>query len=403
MQNGVKATGYTEDKRCSGADKHFCYQVSTFQSIPQYVSAPPTGIATQDPSFAGKSAPAFPNQLQQHPSGPGIHASVEDRHYFFDARPFNGSPLSGSVGTEGAHPATVIAAGFYKFTAAQTGTLDRKYLPTFAFAGSKPLLDVSGPQSKLTGDAADSYRYCVALIAGECQPASAPGDVFVNAPFVTKPYCSHPGQASGLPDEYDLCIGNNAMVYNSIMQIGAEGIDNTGAHQRMISKGLGRNRLLTPFWHSHSLANGRWALVKTEYINGVADMILAVHVPPPPAPDNIDRSTFVPVMVKLQPPAGISADNAYVEFGYGEYSSTGHLYCTSRAEECAAFSTTVKTATPFLFAATEAARLSGTACATGCTIAVPAVSQRVLYTRGVFRDAKKNVVAKGPVSAVVTP
>jgi hypothetical protein len=401
IQGGMKATGYTEDPRCAGPDKHFCYQVSSFTSVPRLASDPPNGIVTQDPPFTGKFGVAFPNQVQQHPSGPGVFASAEARRYFFDGRPFNGSPLSGSIGSDGAHPAKLVAPDLYQFTAQDVGPLDRKYLPTFAFAGSKPLLDISGPKSHLNAE--DKYRYCVAAVASECRPGSAAGDVFVSAPFVTRPFCHHPGQASGDPDEFDLCIGNNAMVYNSLMQIKAEGVDNAGTHQRMVSKMLARNRLLSPFWHSHTLANGTLALVKTEYVDGVADMVLSVHLPPPPPDDNIERNQFQPVLVKLQPPPAAPSDTAYVEFGYGEYSTPDHLYCTSRAEECAVFGTKLVAATPFLYAQTEASKLTGVPCAAGCTVAVPAISQRVLYARGVFRDATRKTVVKGPITVVATP
>jgi len=67
--------------------------------------------------------------------------------------------------------------------------------------------------------------------------------VYVNAPYISRPYCSSPGQATGLPDEFDLCIGNNAMVFNSILQLGLNGIDMSGAHQRVLTKGLSRSRV----------------------------------------------------------------------------------------------------------------------------------------------------------------
>ena len=45
----------------------------------------------------------------------------------------------------------------------------------------------------------------------------------------------------------------------------------------------------------------------------------------------------------------------------------------------------------------------GLACATGCTVAVPALSQRVLYYQVKYRDASNNTLAVGQVELTAVP
>jgi len=59
-------------------------------------------------------------------------------------------------------------------------------------------------------------------------------------------------------------------------------------------------------------------------------------------------------------------------------------------------------ALPFYFATSEAASLTGVACTTGCTVNVPALSQRVLLGHIVYRTGTA-FFANGPAFAVVTP
>ena len=47
--------------------------------------------------------------------------------------------------------------------------------------------------------------------------------------------------------------------------------------------------------------------------------------------------------------------------------------------------------------------MTGVPCSTGCTVPIPALSQRVLYYRVSYRDAANRIVAKTPTQAVVVP
>jgi len=66
----------------------------------------------------------------------------------------------------------------------------------------------------------DSYKYCYALTAGECQPGSAAGDVYVNAPYVNYPYCYYPGIAISGDDTNSICIGDLGAYTGNLAQLG---------------------------------------------------------------------------------------------------------------------------------------------------------------------------------------
>ena len=257
---------------------------------------------------------------------------------------------------------------------------------------------------------ADSYKYCFAAQPNECRSGSAIGDVYINSPYVRVPYCSFPGQATPGSDDFDLCVGNNAMVYNSVMQIGLTSVDNTGATQRVLTRALARNRFPDVFWHPNALANSRWFLVASPYAaDGFRTEVFAVKLPPPPSPDTLNRNTFVPVTVTVPPPPppGVPFANVFIEFGYAENGSSGNLYCTTRAETCAVGRATsenvVDPVTPFFFETSEAGALTGTPCSRGCDIAVPGISQRILYGRIAYRNATGAIVARSAMFAVSVP
>ena len=94
-------------------------------------------------------------------------------------------------------------------------------------------------------------------------------------------------------------------------------------------------------------------------------------------------------------------NNAVIEFGYQEYGAPGAINCTTRNDACIATASTVPTGNqPFYFASENPA---GASCASGCTIAIPAISQRVLYYQVKYRAANNTVLAADPLAAVVVP
>jgi hypothetical protein len=405
-QNTTMATPYTLDPRCvSPWPGSGCYQTLYGSDLVTLLSNAPTAIMEDNPQFAGKSNLAGTDNTQSHPWGAGQFAPALDRQFFWDGRPFNGDFLTGNAQS----PAALVSGSLWKILPSQLSALDRKFLPTYAEGGAHPLKDISSPATgNVIGDSqANWYQYCVVVVAGECRSGSNPGEVYANVPFINEPYCFFPGQAWPIGDDIDLCVGNNPFAYDGIIQAGLKWTDMTGKYQRMYTRGLMHGRNESVFWHGHSLANGRWMLLYTSWAGNIRSEWLAVKLNPPSAMDSVARNTFIPVRVNLAPPIGAKVDNAIIEFGYSEYGSASAYRCSTRAEPCAVGpatnSTQVDSVNPFYFEGAESGSLAGTPCANGCSIAVPAISQRVVYCHVVYRDAAKKVVAQSVPFAIATP
>jgi len=291
------------------------------------------------------------------------------------------------------------------------GYLNRKIHPTWAYCGMQPLIDAS---SSATGDVlsdatVDSYKYCVARKPGECRAAAQAGDIYVNCPNVVKrdggSYgCMWYGQNQDVP--IDICVGNMSAYLNSIVQVGFKKNDFTGALGRTLTKGLTRYKIIDPYWHGKTLSDASWVMFRSMYTNGAWTDILLGKLPPFPPTDSAARWTFQPIPVKLTPPAGLAVHNAVIQFGYAENGGPGQFYCTSRQENCLATAATVP-AVPFLFPSDGVggveSGVNGAPCAGGCTLAVPAISQRMLYYQVKYRDSSNRTVATGQIEVVAVP
>jgi|GEM_PF-5888855 len=291
------------------------------------------------------------------------------------------------------------------------GNINRKIQPTWAYCGMQPLIDAS---SAATGDvlsdtSADSYKYCVARQPGECRSAAQPGDIYVNCPNEVKRNggsygCMWYSQNQDIP--VDICVGNMSAYLNSIVEVGFKKNDFTGALGRTLTKGLTRYKVFDPYWHGKALSDASWMMFRSMYTNGAWTEILLGKLPPFPPADSVKRWTFQPIPLRLTPPAGLAVDNAVIQFGYAENGAPGQFYCTSRQEKCLARAATV-TAVQFLFPSEGAGGaetgVSGVPCANGCTVAIPAISQRMLYYQVKYRDASNRTVATGQLEVVAVP
>jgi hypothetical protein len=291
------------------------------------------------------------------------------------------------------------------------GVLNRKHLATWAYCGTQPLIDVSSAATGdvITDNASDAYNYCVARKGGECRMGSRPGDIYMNCPNATPRHegsygCHWYRDADDV--SVDMCVGNQSQYLNSIGQIGFAKSDFKGALGRTLTKGLGHYKYRDDYYHGKAMPDGAWSLLMTNWVNGASSQWLAVKMPPYPATDTVDRSTFVPVPVKMVPPAGLAVDNVVVQFGYGENGPGGSFYCTSRQEKCVATTATVPSV-PFRYASegTDGSEkgLGGLSCASGCTVTIPALSQRMLYYQIVYRNAANETLAKGQIEVSAVP
>jgi hypothetical protein len=338
------------------------------------------------------------NSVDSHP-GPCFGTAC------FDAHPLIGGYAAGVAGTgpilgTSAAPYTLVAGQLWKISGANN-VLHRKIVPTFAYVGRNPLVDVSGPSSSIGTASASQFTYCYAYVAGECYSGSSAGDVYVNAPHVQYPWCWYPGIAVQPDDVTSICIGDLGSHTANVVEFNASGNDWTGAATRRLGPAFIRYNQMHIFWNliagpslSFFGSYGRW-------LDGVRSDALLASLPPMPQADSVSRNTFVPIALTLSPPPGLPLASAVVEFGYAENGGAGAYYCTSRQETCIASSAGINPATPFFYEQSE--QFAGVPCAAGCTVTVPAVPQRILYYRWKYLSAAGQAIAVSAAHAVATP
>ena len=229
------------------------------------------------------------------------------------------------------------------------------------------------------------------------------GQVYVNCPGVIWNYCSGSGIHGGTPLGVgnDICVGNISDIADAVREFTLDRTDFAGSYTRTLVTATSRLRLVYGFENNRLLPDNSWQLLRTEYLNYQRSDMWMAKMLPYPAPDSVVRGTFVPVALTLNPPAGLGANNAIVQFGYQEYGAPLLIDCTTRNDACIATASTVTYGNqPYYFASENPA---GAACAAGCTITVPAISQRILYYRVEYRAANNTVLAAGPLTSVVVP
>ena len=376
--------GNADWRDCSG--QVYCLSVRTGTDVADWVAKPPFQTPMSAPKFAGLTGVADDNFIQAYPAFGPTAAGTANRDWLLFTRPVTSS--------RGLNKLTPIGGQLYKVAGAP---LHRAQLATMAVCGLHPLVDVSAPDAVLDDGPAGAFRYCVARRDGECQDSArtrntAAGDVFVNCPNVGVPMDA---SCTGSEDDRGICIADDGAYVNGMAQIGASIRGDAGAGGRVLTSFFHPYRVGNSYWNARTLPDGSWAMAPTPWLNLGRKEALLAKLPPFPEPDGVDRSDFVPVPLYLEAVDG--AASAVVEFGYAENGDPGAFYCTSRRETC------VKGAqkgNAYDFASDAPA---GVECASGCTITVPGISQRVLYYRSRYLDASGQTISTTAASAVVVP
>jgi hypothetical protein len=361
-----------------------CYNIRLGQ-MPAMFTVNNNFTVSNNPAFAGKTGIGEQLSVDSHPSYVQWVAPTSEQKWFLDARPFLGAEVIKGEGTR-------VGKNLYRFNATQFQRFRPRLMPTLAMCGVNPLLDVSGPTSLLTDEPADSYKYCVANAARECARDASPGDVYVNCPMISTPACTYPGVGASDTDIRDICIADNGAYTQTIPQIGYTQAGIAGATGRVLTQGLSRYRWYDIFWNAKSTPDGKWILFRTPWLSGQRHEVLMAKAPPFPEPDNLNRSTFISLAIPVNPPVfpprvRPNIQNVVVEFGYDP-----DFNCTSRREAC------VKgDGADFKYTSEP---IEGVACASGCTVQIPAISQRVVYYRVKYRDPENQVVVTTSTAAV---
>lgn len=325
----------------------------------------------------------FQDYIQTHPSWRQIAAPEKERGWYLDGNPF--APQTGSQYGLWRQPAALVSGSLHKLGRLPS-PLSRKVLPTVAWSGAHLLEDVSGPQARLSGEAADSWKYCVADANDECAEGSRTGDVYLNAPGMTID-----GMCGESFNFRRPCFTSMVNAGIGIAQYGSTD-HGTTRPDRFLTGHFQRYNFTWTYANAVPVPNGTWAVTSGSWLEGVRNDLLLVKIPPQPEPDGVDRNNFVPVTVEV--PAAQGASKARVRFGYAENGPVDAYYCTSRREACATGGQ------PYAWAGEQA---SMTACASGCTVQVPGISGRVVYWVVDWFDDGGGLVRSGGAGAAVVP
>jgi hypothetical protein len=378
---GQNAANFTPAALCPSASNLACQQVRNGYVLPD--SSSQRAIAL-NPPFGGIKGIGDPNGVDSHPGACLLG-------FCMDFRPLNGA---------GTLTFTLISGKVDLWKATGT-TLNRKFLPTFAYVGRRPLVDVSGPTSTIVDGATDYWQYCSVNVTGECVAGSSVGDVYVNAPFVGTGTCPYPGVAVDPADFAAICVDATGAYTGNLTQWAYSGSDLTGSAQRRLGENFNQWNQYSVFAASQLVPSGLVLTTNVPFLNGVRTDDLIDLLPPFPQQDGVNRTTFLPESVTTTAPTGLSVTQAYVEFGYAENGPATSYWCTSRGETCVADAASVG-ATPFWYEISEAGSIAPIACSTSCTIAIPALSERALYYRWQYLNSGGSVVSTGPQQVIVT-
>ncbi len=395
----------------------------TVGSVPGIISLP---FANQTPSAAAgvyytSANPPFCNgppstcvfghpwgfDTGSHSNGAGANASPAESMRAFDNDPVQGgqnepafSLVTGQLYV--ATPTSVIDADDpfgYGGTPNGIVAINRKLMATAASCGSHPVADISGPSSSISSGPPGSYTYCIVRNGGECAPGSTVGQVYMNCPGVVSTTCAGSGIHGGTPLGVgnDMCVGNIGAAADAIRQFTLDHNDYYGAYTRTLVTATSRLRMVTGFENNRLLPDNSWLLFRMEFPEYQSQEMWMAKVPPY-ALDSPARGGPAPISIAVDPPPGMAVNNAVVQFGYQEYGAPQALNCTTRNDACVAAGSAIPPGnSPFYFASENP---SGTPCATGCMITVPAISQRVLYYKIQYRDANNAVLNPQATPAV---
>ncbi|HWR52086.1 MAG TPA: hypothetical protein VN428_13320 [Bryobacteraceae bacterium] len=351
-----------------------CYKVRTgnmaeFES--KFLGRKPDHVLRHVPPFAGKvGAPASTDaHLNLAPGG----------KWFTDQRPELSSGVTQNW-TRITGSSQLYSTSF---------ALNRKHLATEGHCGTYPLRDASpGP---IADGQAGLYTFCA---GASCVAGAAADTIVANCPRVTHTVCSSDMYEAGQGPVKDLCVHDVSAAAHNAVQVFTGSQDLFGLRARRLGSMFGRYKIQDVFARVRIMQNEKWLFGRGFWLDGVRTELLAVKLPPPPAEDGVNRTTFIPLPLKLgSAPAG--TDTAVVEFGYEP-----EFRCTSSREVCLATAATVGEAAPFAF---ESENPAGAPCTSGCTITIPQLPQRVLYYRVKYRAAGGTVIATGATQVAVSP
>ena len=334
-------------------------------------------------AYASAAAQQFAG-VTGDPYSSDSHLSYQQRTgeaigWMIDSFPESGPQLSGQTWNLVAGSTSLYSTTFSPL----------KQRPTEGACINRALVDVTpGP---IVDGTAGEYTFCT---GASCRAGATSGVAFVNCPDAV-PATSKSCTLSASPDASQICLYNTSSMAHGYRQVWIDHIDPFGSWERNLGAFFQHHRMsVDAYTTGVGTFDGEWMFFRTRWADGIRSDVYALHLGESPPTDSVNRETFQPVNVQIHGvPSG--ATSVVAEFGYD-----ANFRCTHRPEACEAVGPVVNEASPFYYAS-EA--FSGQSCTSGCTVAMPALSQRVLYYRLKYLDEGGSVVSTTSPLVAVTP
>jgi hypothetical protein len=366
----------------------------------QHITSNLANLATEAPSFAGISGIPIDAMLQSYSSATQ-NAGVSPYPFFVDFRHINP-----------AGPSTTEALNFFgnTFSLTPVAGTSKTYLvsadccvpsPDYkrwglqAYAGRFWMKDASGPTT--FGSAADmpDWSVCLARNVNECVFGSSAGQRYVTVPkHDIQPQCSSSAFGLAVP-----CVSAFGPWTGQTVQYRIDKYEPTGLMSRKFGFVHAHLGLHYAFSNCRPTPDGQFMFCPGYWLDGVRTEWLALRIGAQPPIDNVNRTTFVPIIVNYQ---GVPfASNIRARFGYAE-NGGDLLRCTAYGQDCSTEIPSGSPGDPFSFSNEPATRQ---ACVNGanCTITIPSLANRILYYVVDRLDSGGSIVETSPMQAVAVP
>ncbi|HJU11766.1 MAG TPA: hypothetical protein VJ728_12860, partial [Candidatus Binataceae bacterium] len=359
--------------------------------------------------FAGNSSTGplgNVTQAQAHPAAPQYNAANAVQGSFEAS---DEPTLNGPTGTFGCAATPVLV----------TGTLWScvpKYAWSYTFGapevydGAHVFMDVSGPASTIGGSTADSYKFCFAYLAGECQSGSLQGTLYMNDPNWTSApaACSFNNNRGGGAFDFDFsdqaCPGmmyGDPQTAQEIALLGSN--DFLFQYRRVLTTTMSRWNYMDGFATAHIFGDGRWMWFVTQgFTDGQGtpspreDTFIAQV--PSWATVSAPQYDYVPVMITVPAePSALGVSTAMVEFGYDPLT----LHCSSFNDVCISVNSALNDTTPFNFETDDT--YTKAPCASGCVLAIPTIPNSIVFYRVKLFDTGGSLVETLPTQVAAVP
>ncbi|MEO8099703.1 MAG: hypothetical protein ABI811_18535 [Acidobacteriota bacterium] len=339
-----------------------------------------------DAAFAGSTYVISTTFNEDHPWLSQYNASDYEKLHWLTARPYMGDPAIAQ-----AADISSVTGYVHKLAASATSGLQYRKQGFIGLTGALPMVDVS--PAVITNTTTDHFRYCVVVIANDCYASSTAGEIYFNVPFLTNAYSTHSRFVNyPVTTLRDVSFTQNTDTVGNYIQVSALRQDFAGTGIRRLTTGFAAYKLQSAFWNGRTLPDGKRFFWGTSKLEGARDELLIADLPPYPPQESTNRGDFVPVTLTI---GGFSGDEVRVRFGYAENGPATSLYCHERQTACATDATGSQ---PFLWVDETQ---HWTACDSGCSVDIRAISGRVLYY--VVDRKNAGVTVSSPMDVVAEP